>query len=230
MTDNVTHDRAERATGLPFAIDGNTLNNVHPLQLVIKRAMDIVLSVLAVLVFLPFLVGVAGLVKISSPGPVLFVQHRPGLGGKSFPMLKFRTMFVHLEDRSGLRQTVKNDIRLTPIGAFLRKTSIDELPQLINVLAGHMSIVGPRPHPVSMWAGGRDYRELVPYYDLRHGMRPGLSGWAQVNGYRGPTDDAHRAIARINHDLAYIQNFSLALDVWIIVGTVVRQCLGGTGL
>jgi lipopolysaccharide/colanic/teichoic acid biosynthesis glycosyltransferase len=145
-------------------------------------------------------------------------------------MLKFRTMFVDAGDASGIVQTTANDSRVTPLGRFLRAKSIDELPQLFNVLVGDMSIVGPRPHVEGMLAGGRPYEELVPYYRLRHHMRPGLSGWAQANGLRGPTTDAAVAKARIDHDLAYIQNFSLMLDAEIIVLTIKREFFTGTGV
>ena len=215
------------ASGLAYSVEGAA--PVRPVSLVVKRALDIALSGLALVVLMPLLVLVAIAVKVTSPGPVLFVQQRPGLHGKLFPMFKFRTMYNHLGDRSGLQQTVKNDQRITKIGAFLRKTSIDELPQLINILLGHMSIVGPRPHPVRMLAGGVDYQDLVPYYAKRWEMRPGLSGWAQVNGLRGPTDRAEVAVARIDHDLAYIQNFSILLDIKIIVATLWREFVGGSG-
>ncbi|WP_248304986.1 sugar transferase [Devosia sp. FKR38] len=215
------------AGGLTFSVDGNA--PVRPLSLAVKRVLDVVLSALALVALLPLLVLVAIAIKVTSPGPVLFVQQRPGLHGALFPMLKFRTMYNHMGDRSGLQQTVKNDQRITRIGAFLRRTSIDELPQLINILLGHMSIIGPRPHPVRMLAGGMDYQQLVPYYAKRWEMRPGLSGWAQVNGLRGPTDRAEVAVARINHDLAYIQNFSIQLDIKIIVATLWREFVGGSG-
>lgn len=216
------------AGGLAFSVDG--VPSAKPGSLAVKRALDVVLSAMALVGLMPLLILVAIAVKVTSPGPVFFVQQRPGLRGALFPMLKFRTMYNHLGDRSGLQQTVKNDQRITRIGTFLRKTSIDELPQLINILLGHMSIIGPRPHPVRMLAGGMDYQELVPYYAKRWAMRPGLSGWAQVNGLRGPTDHADVAVARINYDLAYIQNFSILLDLKIIVATLWREFISGSGL
>lgn len=198
--------------------------------LVAKRVADIVLALLALFALLPLLIGTAIAVKLTSPGPVFFRQKRPGLGGKPFEMLKFRTMYEHAGDASGIQQTTTNDLRVTPIGRFLRNKSIDELPQLINVLRGDMSIVGPRPHVEGMLAGGVPYEELVPYYKLRHDMRPGLSGWAQANGLRGPTLDTTVAKARVDHDLAYIQNFSLMLDAEIIWLTIKREFLSGTGV
>ncbi len=220
---------------------GLTLTMVHKLpvlpaasvarsiNLVLKRVLDIVLSAGALLAMSLVLIATAIAVKVTSPGPVLFVQMRPGLNGVMFPMLKFRTMYADLGDASGVRQTVANDPRITSIGAFLRRTSLDELPQLINVLLGHMSLVGPRPHPANMLAAGMDYRDLVPYYEMRYAMKPGLSGWAQANGLRGPTDEAGKARARIAHDMAYIQNFSVLLDIKIIFRTIMREFVAGTG-
>ena len=190
--------------------------------------MDVTIAAAALLILSPVLLVLALLIKLTSPGPALFIQQRPGRNGCLFPMLKFRTMHIHLEDRTGFIQATGNDPRVTPLGRFLRRTSLDELPQLINVLLGQMSLVGPRPHPVRMLAGGMDYEDLVPYYRHRLAVRPGLSGWAQVNGLRGPTTDAARAIARIDHDLAYIQNLSILLDVRIILRTLV-EVLRGSG-
>ena len=199
------------------------------INLVLKRALDIVLSGSALLAMSLVLIATAIAVKVTSRGPTLFVQMRPGLNGVMFPMLKFRTMYADLGDASGVKQTVANDPRITSIGAFLRRTSLDELPQLINVLLGHMSLVGPRPHPANMLAAGMDYRDLVPYYEMRYAMKPGLSGWAQANGLRGPTDEAGKARARIAHDMAYIQNFSVLLDIKIIFRTIIREFVAGTG-
>lgn len=219
--------RLRMEKGVPVLPDASL---TRTLNLVGKRGLDLVLSAIALVVLAPVLLGIAVLVKVTSPGPVLFVQNRPGYLGVTFPLLKFRTMHADRGDASGVAQTRVNDPRVTPIGNFLRRTSLDELPQLLNILAGHMSLVGPRPHPANMWGGGMLYQELVPYYDLRLVMRPGLSGWAQVNGYRGPTLDAGLARERIEHDMAYIQNFSLALDLRIIPATLRKEFLGGTGI
>lgn len=216
------------ASELSFRIDSGSIAG-SPFEHGVKRAMDVMLSALALIALSPLLLFVALVIKVTSPGPVLFIQQRPGRHGRLFPMLKFRTMFTHLGDKLGKQQTVRGDNRVTPIGRLLRKTSIDELPQLINVLIGHMSIIGPRPHPVVMFAAGRPYEELVPYYEMRLAMRPGLSGWAQVNGFRGPTDRPELAFGRINHDVAYIQNFSIGLDVKIIVATIRHEFLVGSG-
>lgn len=198
-------------------------------HLLAKRLFDLVMSALALLMFLPMFLIVAAVIKISSRGPVFFSQEREGYQGRPFRALKFRSMRIEDCDLTGVAQTVRDDPRVTPIGRFIRRTSIDELPQLINVLKGDMSLVGPRPHVAEMRAGGTSYRALVPYYDLRLQMVPGLTGWAQSNGLRGPTDRADLARARIDHDVAYIQNFSFWLDIKIILFTLRHECFGGSG-
>lgn len=199
------------------------------IELALKRLSDIGLSAMALVTLMPLLLAIAVAVKLSSPGTILFRQIRPGRNGAPFAVYKFRTMHAAMCDQRGVRQTVGNDPRVTPLGSFLRRRSLDELPQLLSVLMGQMSLVGPRPHPAGMLAGGADYRDLVPYYHLRHEMRPGLSGWAQANGLRGPTTDATAAKARIAHDLAYIQNFSILLDIRIILKTLRHEFLTGQG-
>lgn len=194
-----------------------------------KRVLDIVFSTLALVALAPLLLIVSILIKISSPGPVLFYQDREGLDGSIFSLVKFRSMRADACDAGGTRQTCNDDPRVTGIGKFIRKTSIDELPQLFNVLRGDMSIVGPRPHVPGMFAGGRPYRELVEYYDARLRASPGLTGWAQANGLRGATNNAEKAIARIDHDIAYIQNFSIWLDLRIIWLTARKEFFSGTG-
>jgi polysaccharide biosynthesis protein PslA len=200
------------------------------MQLALKRGMDVVLAGGALLALSPLLLTVGLLVKLTSKGEVLFRQTRPGLNGVPFELLKFRTMQEDSCDLSGIKQTTTDDPRVTSIGRFLRATSIDELPQLWNIVKGEMSIIGPRPMVYGMLAVGRDYHELVPYYDYRLLMKPGLSGWAQANGLRGPTDVAATAKARIDHDCAYIQNFSIGLDVKIIIQTLLREFVSGSGL
>lgn len=195
-----------------------------------KRVIDVVLAA-AALVFLAVPLLLTSLaIKLTSAGPVLFAQERVGLGGKKFRLLKFRSVRQEATDHSGLAQVTAQDDRLTPIGGWLRASSVDELPQLWNILIGEMSIVGPRPMVPGMQAAGRDYHDVVPYYDYRFTMLPGLSGWAQANGLRGPTSEPASAIARIEHDCAYIQNFSIALDVKIIVKTITSQFLTGSGV
>jgi len=221
--------------GLPYAWQNNkpvipiiTTGRSTALQL--KRAMDIILSLIAIVVLAPVFVMAAIAVKMTSDGPVFFRQQRVGLNNEPFSVYKFRTMFVDGQDTSGVRQTLVEDPRITPVGKFLRKTSIDEVPQIFNILRGEMSFVGPRPHVPDMLAGGLLYDELVPYYDLRHTMKPGLTGWAQANGFRGPTIDPIRARQRVDHDIAYVQNFTVWLDVVIIAKTAWREFITGTGV
>jgi putative colanic acid biosynthesis UDP-glucose lipid carrier transferase len=181
-----------------------------------KRAMDVCLS-LAILsaVALPMLL-IAAAIKVTSKGPVIFRQRRYGLDGKEFEIWKFRTMAV-CEDGNQFRQATTNDPRVTHLGAFLRRTSLDELPQFINVLQGRMSIVGPRPHPVAM---NEKQRTQINGYMWRHKVKPGITGWAQVNGYRGETDTPDKLEGRIRLDLEYIDNWSLWLDLRIILRTI----------
>lgn len=186
---------------------------------VLKRAEDILLSSIALLLLaLPLLI-IGAAVKLTSKGPVLFKQDRYGLNGRKIKVWKFRSMRV-MENDAVVTQASKNDPRITPVGAFLRKTSLDELPQFINVLTGDMSVIGPRPHAVSH---NEEYRRLVSYYMLRHKVKPGITGWAQVNGWRGETDSIDKMEKRIEFDLEYIRNWSLWMDFKIIIFTVMRS-------
>jgi putative colanic acid biosynthesis UDP-glucose lipid carrier transferase len=182
----------------------------------IKRASDIILAVLIQLMLLPVMLMIALAVKLTSPGPVIFRQRRYGLYGEEILVYKFRSMTV-VEDGATVVQATKNDQRVTSIGAFLRRSSLDELPQFLNVIQGRMSIVGPRPHAV---AHNEQYRKLIKGYMLRHKVKPGITGWAQVNGLRGETETLDKMEARIRYDLDYLRNWSLWLDLWIIVRTV----------
>lgn len=197
---------------------------------VTKRAMDIVMALGAIVALSPLLLGIALATKLTSPGPVLFRQIRSGRAGAAFELYKFRTMRENACDHSGVAQTKIADERVTALGRWLRRSSLDELPQLFNILRGDMSFVGPRPHVAGQLAAGRPYRELVAYYDLRRSVRPGLTGWAQANGLRGPTDDATRARERIEHDMAYIQNASLLLDLRVIYLTARDEFISGGGI
>ncbi|MCP8881903.1 sugar transferase [Devosia sp. XJ19-1] len=201
----------------------------HRRAIAVKRVFDVAGSFGALALLLPLLLVVAALIKFSSPGPVFFVQQREGLGGKLFGILKFRTMESQICDPSGLSHTLPGDRRVTAFGRFLRRTSIDELPQLLNVLRGEMSLVGPRPHVPGMLALGRPFDEIVPYYRLRYAVLPGITGWAQANGLRGCIRNGRAATARVDHDLAYIQNWSLWLDCRILVLTLWREIVTGTG-
>jgi putative colanic acid biosynthesis UDP-glucose lipid carrier transferase len=158
-------------------------------------------------------------VKITSKGPVIFKQYRYGLNGKEIKVYKFRTMTV-TENSNVVTQATKNDARITKVGAFLRRTSLDELPQFMNVLQGRMSVVGPRPHAV---AHNEQYRKAVAYYMLRHKIRPGITGWAQINGWRGETDTIEKMEMRIRYDLDYIRRWSLWMDAKIVLFTIFRS-------
>ncbi|WP_245591003.1 undecaprenyl-phosphate glucose phosphotransferase [Deefgea rivuli] len=179
---------------------------------VVKRISDVVLSILILLLIWPILLAVAIAVKSSSAGPVFFKQRRYGEDGQSVLVYKFRSMTV-MEDGAKVTQATKNDVRLTSIGGFIRKTSLDELPQFINVLQGKMSIVGPRPHAN---AHNEEYRKLIKGYMIRHMVKPGITGWAQVNGFRGETDTLDKMQGRIAYDLDYLRNWSVWLDIKII--------------
>ena len=188
----------------------------------IKRVEDVLLGSLILLLISPFLVLIAAAVKFTSPGAVIFKQRRYGLNGQVIEVWKFRSMSVQ-EDGVHVQQARKNDPRVTPLGTFLRKTSLDELPQFINVLQGRMSIVGPRPHAV---AHNEEYRKLIHGYMLRHKVKPGITGWAQVNGWRGETDTIEKMEMRVKYDLEYLNNWSLWLDIKIILKTIVSGMRG----
>lgn len=183
---------------------------------VVKNISDFVLATIILILLLPLMLCIALVVKITSPGPAIFRQRRYGLNGEEIIVYKFRSMAV-CEDGACITQAQKNDPRLTKVGAFLRRTSLDELPQFINVLQGRMSIVGPRPHAV---AHNELYRKLIKGYMLRHKVKPGITGWAQVNGFRGETQVLEKMKARIEYDLQYLRNWSVWLDLWIILRTV----------
>ncbi len=188
-----------------------------------KRATDVVLGGAALIALSPLLALAALAIRLESPGPVLFRQWRFGLGSRPILVFKFRTMRTDLCDATGAQRTTATDPRVTRVGRFLRRTSIDELPQLINVLRGDMSLVGPRPHPLHMRVGGAYYFEAVERYRARHMVKPGITGWAQINGSRGEVDTLEKARARVALDLCYMANWSFGLDLKILLRTV----LGG---
>jgi lipopolysaccharide/colanic/teichoic acid biosynthesis glycosyltransferase len=202
---------------------------IEPAASIGKRMFDVIVAGTALLFFAPLLVAVAVAIKMTSRGPVLFFQRRYGYRNRSFKIYKFRTMRMDACDVRGVRQTVQGDSRVTAVGRILRKTSLDEIPQLINVIRGHMSLVGPRPHVPGMLAAELPYEDLVPYYFQRHAARPGITGLAQVNGCRGSTVEPNRAISRIDYDLVYIENWSLSMDIRIIARTIRREFLSGSG-
>ncbi len=181
-----------------------------------KRVFDIVVASIILVLISPVLLVLAMGVKLSSPGPVIFKQRRNGLDGEEIIVYKFRSMRA-MDNGAVVKQATKGDPRITPFGAFIRKTSLDELPQFINVLQGRMSIVGPRPHAV---AHNESYRRLIKAYMVRHKVRPGITGWAQVNGCRGETETLDKMQARVEYDLEYLRNWSLGLDVAIIFRTI----------
>jgi exopolysaccharide biosynthesis polyprenyl glycosylphosphotransferase len=183
-------------------------------KLTIKRAMDLVGSAIGLILLSPILLLMAILIKLESPGPVFFVQERMGLDAKPFPMIKFRSMRADAE-KSGPGWTVENDPRRTRLGTFIRRYSIDEFPQLINILIGDMSIVGPRPEQPAFV---EQFRTMIPRYMERHREKAGLTGWAQVNGLRGDTS----ILERTKYDLWYIENWSVWLDIKIIIRTAAR--------
>jgi putative colanic acid biosynthesis UDP-glucose lipid carrier transferase len=183
---------------------------------VVKRISDIVLALAILVLIAPVMLVIALCVRATSPGPVIFRQRRYGLYGEEIVVYKFRSMTV-VEDGSEITQARAGDTRVTSVGAFLRRTSLDELPQFWNVLQGRMSIVGPRPHAV---AHNEQYRKLIKGYMLRHKVKPGITGWAQVNGLRGETSTLDLMQARVRYDLDYLRSWSLWLDFWIIIKTI----------
>ncbi len=182
----------------------------------VKRLSDIVLGSVILVLISPVLLAVAIGVKLSSPGPIIFKQRRNGLDGEEIIVYKFRSMRTQ-DNGAVVKQATKGDSRITPFGAFIRRTSLDELPQFINVLQGRMSIVGPRPHAV---AHNEEYRRLIKAYMVRHKVKPGITGWAQVNGFRGETETIDKMQARVEYDLEYLRNWTLGLDLQIIIRTI----------
>lgn len=190
----------------------------YGVQTYFKRSFDILFSASALLILSPLLLLITLAVRLTSKGPVIFKQDRYGLDGKQIGVYKFRSMKV-LENSDKVVQATKDDQRVTPLGAFLRRTSLDELPQFFNVLCGEMSVVGPRPHAV---AHNEHYRNRVAFYMLRHKVKPGITGWAQVNGWRGETDTLDKMEKRVEFDLHYIRNWSLWWDIKIIFKTLFK--------
>ena len=191
----------------------------EPANRLLKSIEDKVLSFIIIVLISPLLLLLALGVKLSSHGPIFYRQQRHGWNGEAFEMLKFRSMVVHSEQDGQVTQATVGDARITPFGAFLRRTSLDELPQFFNVLKGDMSIVGPRPHAI---AHNDYYSEQIDGYMLRHKMKPGITGWAQVNGWRGETDTLDKMQKRVEFDLWYIEHWSLWLDIKIIIMTLFK--------
>jgi putative colanic acid biosynthesis UDP-glucose lipid carrier transferase len=211
------HARSDIIAGIPtISIYDSPLDGSNG---IVKRIEDLVLSAIILLLISPILLVMSFAIKITSRGPILFKQIRYGIDGKAIEIWKFRSMIV-LDNDKKFSQAKKNDVRLTPIGGFIRSTSLDELPQFFNVLQGRMSIVGPRPHAV---VHNEQYRSLINGYMLRHKVKPGITGWAQVHGLRGETDTLEKMEKRIEFDLDYIRNWSLGFDIKIVVSTILKS-------
>jgi putative colanic acid biosynthesis UDP-glucose lipid carrier transferase len=212
---NFVQSRFDLVNGIPVvAVRESPFYGVHG---VAKRMCDIVAAGLILLVVSPVFLAVAIGVWMSSPGPILFRQKRYGLDGKPILVYKFRSMTVTEDGEKSYTQVTRNDSRVTRFGAFIRRNSLDEMPQLLNVLGGTMSLVGPRPHAVAV---NEQYRRLIPSYMTRHKVKPGITGWAQINGYRGG-DDLESMSKRVDFDLEYLSNWSLRLDIIILLKTAV---------
>lgn len=188
-------------------------------NLVFKWLFDKIVSLLALIILSPVMIATAIAVKLTSKGPVLFRQKRHGFNNELIEVYKFRSMYTDMSDAKAAQLVTRDDPRVTPVGRIIRKTSIDELPQLFNVLKGELSIVGPRPHALQAKAANKLYHDAVDGYFARHKVKPGITGWAQINGWRGETDTVEKLMARVDHDLYYIENWSILLDLYILVMT-----------
>ena len=189
----------------------------------LKRLCDFIIGGIALLVLMPFLILLSILIKLDSTGPALFYQQRQGRNGQTIKVYKFRTMYQNhstpVPTKASFKQTCKDDPRITRVGAVLRKASLDELPQLLNVLLGSMSLVGPRPHPAPL---DEQYAHIIPTLPSRYAVKPGMTGWAQINGFRGETTRIEDMVGRVEHDRHYIKNWTLWLDIKIIAITAIR--------
>jgi polysaccharide biosynthesis protein PslA len=202
-----------------FAVWQQPMRDVNGL---LKVVLDYALATLALLLLSPIIALTALAIRLESPGPVIFRQKRFGFNNNEISVLKFRSMYTDLEDTGGEKRTEKNDARVTRVGKFIRKTSIDELPQLLNVLKGEMSLVGPRPHATMMRVGDKYYFDAVRGYAARHRVKPGITGLAQVRGLRGEIASAERAQRRVEFDIYYIENWSLLFDIKILIETILK--------
>ncbi|AEB60630.1 sugar transferase [Ectopseudomonas mendocina NK-01] len=210
--------RITEVAGLPmFNVSERPLDGWSPL---IKRMEDLVLAMVALIAALPVMAVIAIAIKLDSTGPVLFKQRRYGYNNRLIEVFKFRSMYCDRADANAERQTTRDDDRITGVGRFIRKTSLDELPQLFNVLLGSMSMVGPRPHATATKAAGILFEDAVKEYTARHRVKPGITGWAQINGYRGETDTLEKIEKRVEFDLQYIENWSVWFDLYILFRTL----------
>ncbi len=187
----------------------------------VKRAIDVAFALLALVALSPLMLAAALAIRLDSPGPILFLQRRTGFANIGFDILKFRTMHDHAPEEGRLTQATRHDPRVTRVGWFLRRTSLDETPQFFNILRGDMSLVGPRPHAPGTCAGGKPFEQVTPHYPARHRVKPGLTGLAQVRGWRGETNTEEKLLRRVESDLEYIEKWSLCLDIVILARTVV---------
>ena len=215
------NESVEQVMGVPVINLRKSLNDGYSRTL--KRLEDVIVGSLILVMISPLMVLLAIGVKLSSPGPVFFKQKRHGRNGQEIEVWKFRSMRVHQEEAGKVTQAKKGDSRITPFGAFLRRTSLDELPQFINVLQGQMSIVGPRPHAL---AHNYEYMHQIDGYMQRHRIKPGITGWAQVNGLRGETDTLEKMQKRVDYDIYYIKNWSVMADLRIITLTIFKGFVG----
>ena len=213
----ILNQKATEIAGIPIMQLNTT--PMHGVNILIKELEDKILSLLILLFISPLMLLVAIAIKIESKGPIFFKQRRHGWNGKEIKVYKFRSMKLHNEEKGHVTQAKKFDSRITKVGAFIRRTSLDELPQFFNVLQGRMSIVGPRPHAL---AHNEEYKDQVEYYMQRHRVKPGITGWAQINGLRGETDTLDKMSQRVEYDLFYIENWSLAFDLKIIILTIFK--------
>jgi putative colanic acid biosysnthesis UDP-glucose lipid carrier transferase len=219
---DLSEDRFLLALSLALSLEPDEIGHVvyespfRGLNGYLKRAQDLLLGAFILAICAMPMLLIALTIRFTSPGPVLFRQRRHGEGGREFDVLKFRSMST-MENGDEVVQAQRGDLRITPVGAFLRRTSLDELPQLLNVLRGDMSLVGPRPHAI---AHNALYRTKIREYMRRHKVKPGITGWAQVNGLRGETDTLEKMVARVEHDILYIRRWSLWFDLMILVLTV----------
>ena len=214
--------RSGQLFGLP-AIDLN-LPACGGLPGLAKEVFDRLFAAAVLVLLAPLLLAIAAAIRLSSPGPVFFSQPRLGLNGRRFRLLKFRSMQVHSEDPGRLTQATRDDPRITSVGRFLRRTSLDELPQFFNVLMGDMSVVGPRPHAL---VHNDLYKDKLAMYMQRHRVKPGITGWAQINGYRGETDTDDKMARRVEFDLYYLRHWSFRMDLKIVAWTALRGWTGG---
>jgi lipopolysaccharide/colanic/teichoic acid biosynthesis glycosyltransferase len=220
MSDEAVGICSRPEVGVPSLSDQEYTNYEHQSWDQIKRLLDVVVAVALLVIMFPLLIAIAIGIKLDSEGSILFAQSRRGLHGTPFKMFKFRTMIAKEQDDHAIKQSQRNDPRVTRFGSVLRKYSLDELPQILNVLRGDMSFVGPRPHAFGTNINGHALPEICDLYLRRYTVRPGITGWAQVNGHRGALSESHDLICRLDYDLFYIRNRSLIFDIRIFVITV----------